>query len=53
MKNIFTTYFNNIKKFDRNILLYLTTLFIINLGFGAFQADFNLYILALGMTPVF
>ena len=26
---------------------------LINLGFGAFQADYNLYILSLGMTPDF
>lgn len=54
MTKIFTSYFNNnIKSFDRNIKLYLLTLFIINIGFGAFQADFNLYILAMGMTPAF
>ena len=53
MTKIFTSYFNNIKNFNRNIKLYLLTLFIINLGFGAFQADFNLYVLAMGMTPAF
>ncbi|MDO9546982.1 MAG: MFS transporter [Pelolinea sp.] len=53
MTKIFSSYLNNIKSFNRNIKLYLLTLFIINLGFGAFQADFNLYILAMGMTPAF
>jgi predicted MFS family arabinose efflux permease len=53
MATIFSKYFNNIKHFNRNIKLYLLTLFIINLGFGALQADFNLYILAMGMTPGF
>jgi len=51
MENIFTSYFKSIKSFNRNIKLYFATLFIINLGFGAFQADFNLYILSMGITP--
>jgi len=53
MKNIFTSYFMNIKSFNRNIKLYLITHFVTNLGFGAFYAIFNLYILSMGMTPAF
>ena len=53
MKNIFASYFKNIKSFNRNIKLYLITHFITNLGFGAFYAVFNLYILSMGMTPAF
>ncbi len=53
MKNIFTSYFMNIKSFNRNIKLYLITHFVTNLGFGAFYAVFNLYILSMGMTPAF
>jgi len=53
MKNIFASYFKNIKSFDRNIKLHLVTHFITNLGFGAFRAVFNLYILSMGITPAF
>jgi len=37
--------------FDRNIILYLVMLFLANLGFGIVGAGFNLYILAMGMSP--
>ena len=53
MKDIFTTYFRNIKGFNHNIKLHLVTHFITNLGFGAFRAVFNLYILSMGITPAF
>ena len=53
MKNIFASYFKNIKSYNRNIKLHLITHFINNLGFGAFHAVFNLYILSMGMTPDF
>ena len=46
-------YLGNIKKLNRNIKLFLASVLIINLGFGALQADFNLYILSLGMKPDF
>lgn len=38
---------------DRNIKTYLLTALLINIGFGVFQTDFNLYILSLGLTPDF
>lgn len=37
--------------FNRNIFLYLVMLFVANLGFGIVGADFNLYILAMGLSP--
>lgn len=37
--------------FDRNIILYFVMLFLANLGFGVVGADFNLYILSMGMSP--
>jgi MFS family permease len=53
MKNIFASYFKNIKSFNRNIKLHLVAHFFTNLGFGAFRAIFNLYILSMGITPAF
>lgn len=38
---------------NRNIRTYLVTALLINIGFGVFQTDFNLYILSLGLTPDF
>jgi MFS family permease len=38
---------------NKNVKVYLITIFLINLGFGVFQTDFNLYILSLGLTPDF
>ncbi|MBM3137519.1 MAG: MFS transporter, partial [Chloroflexi bacterium] len=38
---------------NRNIKTYLVTALLINIGFGVFQTDFNLYILSLGLTPDF
>ena len=46
-------YLKNIKHLNRNIKLYLISILIFNLGLGAFQADFNLYILSMGMQPDF
>jgi len=45
--------FQGNKGFDRNINLYLLTSMMINLGFGVIEADFNLYILSMGMAPDF
>ncbi len=39
--------------FNRNINLYMLTILVINLGFGVVGADFNLYILSLGISPEF
>jgi MFS family permease len=38
---------------NRNIKTYLLTGLLINISFGVFQTDFNLYILSLGLTPDF
>ena len=46
-------YLKNIKNLNQNIKLYLISVLIFNLGLGAFQADFNLYILSMGMQPDF
>lgn len=46
-------YLGTIKDLNRNIKLYLVSTLLINLGFGVFQADFNLYILSMGMKPDF
>ncbi len=53
MVSVIRQYFNNIKYFNRNIKLYLMSTVLINLGYGIFYADFNLYILSMGMTPDF
>jgi MFS family permease len=51
--SVISQYFKNIKFFNRNIKLYLLATALINLGFGIFYADFNLYILSMGMKPDF
>jgi len=51
--SVISKYLGNIKNFNRNIKLYLTAMILINIGFGIFYTDFNLYILSLGMTPDF
>jgi len=38
---------------NRNIKLYLLTVLLINIGFGVIEADFNLYILSMNMSPDF
>lgn len=38
---------------NQNIKTYLLTALLINIGFGVFLTDFNLYILSLGLTPGF
>lgn len=38
---------------DRNIKLYLLTVLLISIGFGVIEADFNLYILSMNMSPDF
>ena len=53
MVAVIRQYLKNVKYLNRNIKLYLIATALINLGFGAFQADYNLYILSLGMTPDF
>jgi MFS family permease len=40
-------------KINKNIILYLITVFLINIGFGIIGADFNLYILSMEMSPDF
>jgi predicted MFS family arabinose efflux permease len=51
--SVINQYLKSIKNFNRNIKLYLVATTLINFGFGVFYADFNLYILSLGMTPDF
>ncbi len=46
-------FITEIQGLNRNIRVYLVTIFLANLSFGVFQADFNLYILSLGLTPDF
>jgi len=46
-------YFISIREFNRNFKLYLITIFLINVGFGVFQTEFNLYILSMGIKPEF
>ena len=53
MVSVISQYFKNIKFFNRNIKLYLFATALINLGFGIFYTDFNLYILSMGMKPDF
>ena len=38
---------------NKNISLYLLTNLLIHIGFGIGGADFNLYILSMGMQPDF
>jgi len=51
--SVISQYFKNIKFFNRNIKLYLIATALINIGFGIFYADFNLYVLSMGMKPDF
>ena len=53
MVSVISQYFKNIKFFNRNIKLYLFATALINIGFGIFYADFNLYVLSMGMKPDF
>ncbi len=53
MLSVIQQYFSNVKNFNRNIKLYVAATILINIGFGIFYADFNLYILSMGMTPDF
>ena len=53
MVSVIRQYFKNIKFFNRNIKLYLIATALINIGFGIFYADFNLYVLSMGMKPDF
>ena len=46
-------FIKEIQGLNRNIKVFLITIFLANLSFGVFQADFNLYILSLGLTPDF
>ena len=38
---------------DQNIKLYLLAMLLVNIGFGVIEADFNLYILSMNMSPDF
>ena len=40
-------------RINRNIILYLAMLIMVNTGFGLIEADFNLYILSMGISPEF
>ncbi len=44
---------NRLSGLGPNIHKYLLTALLINLGFGVFQTDFNLYILSLGLSADF
>jgi len=53
MDNNIQSLFKNNMGIDRNIKLYWLTLLLINIGFGMIEADFNLYILSMNMSPDF
>ncbi len=53
MLSVIQQYIQNVKGFNRNVKLYILATVLINIGFGVFYADFNLYILSMGMTPDF
>jgi len=43
--SVIQQYIQNVKGFNRNVKLYILATVLINIGFGVFYADFNLYIL--------
>jgi len=49
----FRSLFQTDEGINRNIKLYLLTVLLINIGFGVIEADFNLYILSMNMSPDF
>jgi len=49
----FRSLFKTDEGVNRNIKLYLLTVLLINIGFGVIEADFNLYILSMNMSPDF
>ena len=49
----FRSLFQTEEGVNRNIKLYLLTVLLINIGFGVIEADFNLYILSMNMSPDF
>jgi len=49
----FRSLFKTEEGVNRNIKLYLLTVLLINIGFGVIEADFNLYILSMNMSPDF
>jgi len=49
----FRSLFQTDESINRNIKLYLLTVLLINIGFGVIEADFNLYILSMNMSPDF
>lgn len=51
--NFYSAIVRGYQGLNRNIRIYMLTAFLINLGFGVFQTDFNLYILSLGLSPNF
>jgi len=51
MAQIKETNTRGLRNIDINIILYLVMLVMINIGFGVIGADFNLYILSMGMSP--
>jgi MFS family permease len=44
---------SGLKKLDRNIQVYFLSVLLMSLGSGIIMADFNLYILSLGISPEF
>jgi MFS family permease len=51
--NSIRSIFQGEHQIDRNINFYLITVLLINIGFGVIEADFNLYILSMNMSPEF
>jgi len=49
----FRSLFQTEEGVNRNIKLYLLAVLLINIGFGVIEADFNLYILSMNMSPDF
>lgn len=47
------TYLAAVAELDRNLRRYWTTVFLANMAFGVFLAEFNLYILSLGIKADF
>lgn len=46
-------WFKPVRSLDNNIKIYFLAVLLTNLGFGIISADFNLYILSMGISPDF
>ena len=53
MINSIRSIFQGEHRIDRNINFYLIAVLLINIGFGVIEADFNLYIFSMNMSPEF